>query len=161
MESSPIGSSTMSLGGLLHCKWKALHFFVCLSRHTATSSVDTQEIEKFSALANQWWDPRGPFAALHEMNGVRVPLVKEVARADLQHYGQVDDLRSLSGLKILDVGCGGGILSEVSLVHSYDLSFLFLFCIVFGSGWSRLLSCCLCMIIMLQSGKTAVVVLNL
>ncbi len=63
--------------------------------------LNTHNIENdfFQSLANHWWDENGPFQALHSMNLVRVPFIT-------QHLG------NLSGLKILDVGCGGGLLSE-------------------------------------------------
>lgn len=61
-------------------------------------NVDPNELAKFDALASRWWDARGEFRALHEMNPVRV--------------GYIDDRANLAGKHCLDVGCGGGILSE-------------------------------------------------
>ena len=75
------------------------------------SSVDSTEASKFVLTAKEWWDVDGVQKGLHAMNRVRVPFVKkallkeEMPRA----VGQ-----PLSGFSILDVGCGGGILSEVS-----------------------------------------------
>ncbi|MEX1266526.1 MAG: bifunctional 2-polyprenyl-6-hydroxyphenol methylase/3-demethylubiquinol 3-O-methyltransferase UbiG [Woeseia sp.] len=66
---------------------------------TATSkNVDTGEIAKFDALAANWWDPHGEFRPLHEINPLRLDYIRQRA--------------SLDGTRVLDVGCGGGILSE-------------------------------------------------
>ncbi len=62
------------------------------------SNVDPIEVEKFSQLASRWWDPNSEFKPLHEINPLRL--------------GYIDRLASLSGKMVLDVGCGGGILSE-------------------------------------------------
>jgi len=69
------------------------------------TSVDPGEIAKFSALAAQWWDQDGPFAALHRMNPARLAFVIEAA-ADLRAGP-----KPLSGVAALDVGCGGGLVS--------------------------------------------------
>ena len=61
-------------------------------------NVNPQEIEKFSALASRWWDPNGPQRPLHELNPVRLAYVRRT--------------RPLSNLRVLDVGCGGGLLTE-------------------------------------------------
>lgn len=66
-------------------------------------NVDTAELEKFSALANAWWDPTGPMRPLHAINPARTAWVKQLA--------------PLQGKKVLDVGCGGGLLTE-SLARS-------------------------------------------
>jgi len=62
------------------------------------SNVDAVEIEKFSALAHKWWDPNSEFRPLHEINPLRL--------------GYINNIVPLSGKTVLDVGCGGGILSE-------------------------------------------------
>lgn len=65
----------------------------------AMNNVDTQEVEKFNSLAYRWWDAEGELKTLHEVNPLRMDFIQ-------QHTG------ALNGLKVLDVGCGGGILSE-------------------------------------------------
>ncbi|HEY4646184.1 MAG TPA: bifunctional 2-polyprenyl-6-hydroxyphenol methylase/3-demethylubiquinol 3-O-methyltransferase UbiG [Steroidobacteraceae bacterium] len=65
---------------------------------SARRNVDTGEIAKFEALAQRWWDPKGEFRPLHELNPVRLGFIEE-------HV-------ALDGMAVLDVGCGGGILSE-------------------------------------------------
>jgi 2-polyprenyl-6-hydroxyphenyl methylase / 3-demethylubiquinone-9 3-methyltransferase len=76
----------------------------------AAGSVDQDEVARFSRLATQWWDTRGPMAALHKFNPVRLAYIRDRAA---EHFGR-DPARldSLAGLRVLDIGCGGGILSE-------------------------------------------------
>jgi 2-polyprenyl-6-hydroxyphenyl methylase/3-demethylubiquinone-9 3-methyltransferase len=77
---------------------------------TETSSVDAAEVAKFSAMADEWWDPAGKFAPLHKFSPVRLGFIRDVAA---EHFGR--DSRSLvpfGGLSLLDIGCGGGLLSE-------------------------------------------------
>ena len=61
-------------------------------------NVDHAEVRKFEELASRWWDPHSEFKPLHEINPLRL--------------GHIDELADLSGKHVLDVGCGGGILSE-------------------------------------------------
>jgi 2-polyprenyl-6-hydroxyphenyl methylase/3-demethylubiquinone-9 3-methyltransferase len=72
-----------------------------------TATADPAEIAKFSALAAEWWNPKGPFGALHRLNPVRLGFVRDVAR---DHFGSLRP-RPLEGLRILDLGCGGGLVS--------------------------------------------------
>jgi 2-polyprenyl-6-hydroxyphenyl methylase/3-demethylubiquinone-9 3-methyltransferase len=75
-----------------------------------SSSVDTAEIAKFSAMAEEWWDPTGKFAPLHKFNPVRLGFIRDTAAA---HFGRDSRaLRSFEGLSLLDIGCGGGLLCE-------------------------------------------------
>ncbi len=78
-----------------------------LQDHT---SVDPLEIEKFSAIAAEWWDPSGKFKPLHQLNPTRLGYIRDHAA---RHFGK-DPLsdQPLSGVTILDIGCGGGLLSE-------------------------------------------------
>jgi len=74
------------------------------------STVDAAEVERFAALATEWWDQRGKMAVLHRFNPVRLGFIKEAA---CRHLGRDSKrLDALAGLRILDIGCGGGILSE-------------------------------------------------
>lgn len=71
---------------------------------SASTNVDPSELEKFSALASRWWDPESEFKPLHAINPLRLGWIR-------QHAG------ALAGKKVLDVGCGGGILSESMAVE--------------------------------------------
>jgi 2-polyprenyl-6-hydroxyphenyl methylase / 3-demethylubiquinone-9 3-methyltransferase len=74
------------------------------------STVDEAEVERFSALASEWWDPRGKMAPLHKFNPVRLGYIRDQTTA---RFGRdPKQLGCLKGLRILDIGCGGGILSE-------------------------------------------------
>src|SRR4029077_4831011 len=75
-----------------------------------TSTVDEAEIERFNALAAGWWDPRGKMAPLHKFNPVRLAYIRDQAVA--RYKRDAKRLDCLKGLRILDIGCGGGILSE-------------------------------------------------
>lgn len=80
------------------------------------NSVDASEIELFSRLSSQWWDERGEFAMLHKMNPVRMEFIKQKLQEVQLEEGTPSVSSSatpLEGLNILDVGCGGGLLSEV------------------------------------------------
>ncbi len=76
----------------------------------ASATVDDAEVERFSRLAGEWWDPRGPMAALHKFNPVRLAYIRDRATAHFSHDPK--KLDCLGGLRILDIGCGGGILAE-------------------------------------------------
>lgn len=70
-------------------------------------TLDPAEIAKFSALAAQWWNPKGPFGALHRLNPVRLGFI----RATAQRHFATASRQPLAGLKTLDLGCGGGLVS--------------------------------------------------
>ena len=74
------------------------------------STVDDSEVARFSAMADQWWDPTGKFRPLHQLNPVRVGYIKE--RICARFDRDPKDPHALEGLRILDIGCGGGLLSE-------------------------------------------------
>lgn len=74
------------------------------------SSADAGEITRFAAWAEEWWNPDGPFATLHRLNPVRLSFIRErVCRMNGRDPGA--DL-PFAGLQVLDIGCGGGLLSE-------------------------------------------------
>jgi len=76
----------------------------------ADATVDVAEVRRFSRLAGEWWDPRGKMAVLHKFNPVRLAYIRDAA---CRQFGR--DARRppcLKGIRILDIGCGGGILSE-------------------------------------------------
>jgi 2-polyprenyl-6-hydroxyphenyl methylase/3-demethylubiquinone-9 3-methyltransferase len=80
---------------------------------TMTQNADPAELAKFGELAHRWWDPQGEFRPLHELNPLRL--------------AWIDGLAQLAGKRVLDVGCGGGILSEAmarlgATVTGIDLS---------------------------------------
>jgi 2-polyprenyl-6-hydroxyphenyl methylase/3-demethylubiquinone-9 3-methyltransferase len=74
------------------------------------SSVDRREVDQFNRLAATWWDVRGPMAPLHKLNPVRIAYIRDQAAARFNRDAK--KLDCLNGLRILDIGCGGGILSE-------------------------------------------------
>jgi 2-polyprenyl-6-hydroxyphenyl methylase/3-demethylubiquinone-9 3-methyltransferase len=77
---------------------------------TASSSVDPREVERFARMAATWWDPRGAMAPLHKLNPVRLAYVRD--RAAEQFGRDPKLLGCLKGLRVLDIGCGGGLLAE-------------------------------------------------
>lgn len=72
---------------------------------TQAKSVDNNEVEKFSAMADEWWDESGKFKPLHKFNPTRIKFMQEII---CHHFNQSD----LKGLDIVDIGCGGGLISE-------------------------------------------------
>ena len=76
----------------------------------ARSSIDPEDVARFSAIAAEWWDPEGKFAPLHVFNPVRLAFIREQA---LARFGRDRRARApFEGLRLLDIGCGGGLLSE-------------------------------------------------
>jgi 2-polyprenyl-6-hydroxyphenyl methylase/3-demethylubiquinone-9 3-methyltransferase len=73
-------------------------------------TIDQAEVERFSALASEWWNPRGKMAPLHKFNPVRIGYVRDQAAARFDRDAR--RLDSMQGLRMLDIGCGGGLLSE-------------------------------------------------
>jgi 2-polyprenyl-6-hydroxyphenyl methylase/3-demethylubiquinone-9 3-methyltransferase len=72
-----------------------------------STTTDPAEIAKFSALAAEWWNPKGPFGALHRLNPVRLQYIRDQA---LKHFGK-PARKPLDGVTTLDLGCGGGLVS--------------------------------------------------
>ena len=75
-----------------------------------STTLDPAEVEKFSKMAAEWWNPHGQFGVLHVFNPVRLTYVKEQACARFAR--DPFDSRPFSGLRFLDIGCGGGLLTE-------------------------------------------------
>ena len=73
------------------------------------TSANKKEIEKFSKIANEWWDPEGKFKPLHKFNPIRIKYIKENIINSLKLKNKT---KSLHGVNILDIGCGGGLLCE-------------------------------------------------
>ena len=73
------------------------------------NSINKKEIEKFSKIAEEWWDPNGKFKPLHNFNPIRINYIKENIVKDFNIRSLNNPLKNI---KILDIGCGGGLLSE-------------------------------------------------
>ena len=73
------------------------------------SSINKKEIEKFSKMANEWWDPNGKFKPLHKFNPIRIKYIKENI---INNFNLKNKQKPLQKIEILDIGCGGGLLSE-------------------------------------------------
>jgi 2-polyprenyl-6-hydroxyphenyl methylase / 3-demethylubiquinone-9 3-methyltransferase len=81
-----------------------------LSDVLAAATVDAAEVDRFSRLAGEWWDPRGKMAVLHTFNPVRIAWIRDAA---CRRFGRnASRPPCLDGLRILDIGCGGGLLCE-------------------------------------------------
>ena len=72
-------------------------------------TINKKEIDKFSKLADEWWDPEGKFKPLHNFNPVRLKYIKDTI---VKKFGNKSKILPLKDIKILDIGCGGGLLSE-------------------------------------------------
>lgn len=80
------------------------------SPQTRRSTIDAGEVERFSALAAEWWNPAGKFRPLHKFNPVRLAYIRDQVAA---RFGRDPrEARPFEGLRFLDIGCGGGLLSE-------------------------------------------------
>lgn len=80
----------------------------------AASTIDTEEVAQFTAIASEWWDERGKFAPLHRLNPTRIAYIRHAIEA---HFGRLtgtsgDLATPLNNLSLLDVGCGGGLICE-------------------------------------------------
>ena len=73
------------------------------------NSVNKKEIEKFSKMAAEWWNPKGKFKPLHKFNPIRIKYIKENIINDFKLNNKTKPLEKID---ILDIGCGGGLLSE-------------------------------------------------
>lgn len=85
-----------------------------MSNSVNAKSVDPEEIAHFTAMADEWWDETGKFKPLHKFNPIRIGYIRDRVVA---HFGRATDdtivkLKPFEGLRFLDIGCGGGLLSE-------------------------------------------------
>ena len=74
-----------------------------------TSTINKKEIEKFSRIAEEWWDPTGKFKPLHKFNPIRISYIKEKI---INSFKLENSDKPLQKIRLLDIGCGGGLLSE-------------------------------------------------
>ena len=74
-----------------------------------TNTINKEEIEKFSKIADEWWDPSGKFKPLHKFNPIRISYIKD---SIINIFKIKNENKPLERIKILDIGCGGGLLSE-------------------------------------------------
>jgi 2-polyprenyl-6-hydroxyphenyl methylase/3-demethylubiquinone-9 3-methyltransferase len=81
-----------------------------MQENTNNNTIDQDEVSRFAAMASEWWDPNGKFKPLHKFNPVRITYIKEKI---CEHFDRdINAHDALKGLRILDIGCGGGLLSE-------------------------------------------------
>ena len=74
-----------------------------------TNTINKKEIEKFSRIADEWWDPLGKFKPLHKFNPIRIKYIKDNL---IEHFNLKKNNQPFKNLQLLDIGCGGGLLSE-------------------------------------------------
>ena len=74
-----------------------------------TSTINKEEIEKFTRIAEEWWNPTGKFKPLHKFNPIRIQYIRD---SIIEKLKIKDKKKPLNKIKILDIGCGGGLLSE-------------------------------------------------
>ena len=86
-----------------------MHLNCYVNKLLFMNSVNSQEIQKFSKIAEEWWNPNGKFKPLHKFNPIRISYIKE----DIIKTFKINQKKTpLKNIKILDIGCGGGLLSE-------------------------------------------------
>ena len=73
------------------------------------NTINKKEIEKFSMLSKEWWDPEGKFMPLHKFNPIRIKYIRDNI---IEHFKITQKIKPFKKLNILDIGCGGGLLSE-------------------------------------------------
>lgn len=80
-----------------------------LKKPVRKSTIDADEIAQFDSLGDKWWDESGPMRPLHRLNPVRMEYIRRMVS---DHFDLPDTVKSLQGIKIADIGCGGGIVAE-------------------------------------------------
>jgi 2-polyprenyl-6-hydroxyphenyl methylase/3-demethylubiquinone-9 3-methyltransferase len=90
-----------------------------MAETTRATSVDDAEMAKFARMAAEWWDPNGKFAPLHKFNPVRLMFIRDLAAERFKRDGRA--LKPFEGLTLLDIGCGGGLLSEPMARLGFDV----------------------------------------
>ena len=79
-----------------------------MQQHPA-ATLDPREVGQFSTLAAEWWDPNGKFKPLHKLGPARIGYLRDEI---MRHFGRTGADRPLSGLRVMDIGCGGGLVAE-------------------------------------------------
>ena len=79
---------------------------------SSQSSVDPEELNRFRRLSTLWWNETGEFAPLHSLNQLRIPFIRDQILQSSSNLSS-NTLKPLNGFQLLDIGCGGGILTEV------------------------------------------------
>ena len=74
-----------------------------------SNTINKKEIEKFTKMADEWWNPNGKFKPLHKFNPIRIEYIRDKS---IEHFKIKNKSLPLKNLNILDIGCGGGLLSE-------------------------------------------------
>ena len=75
----------------------------------SNNTINKEEVEKFNKIAEEWWNPNGKFKPLHKFNPIRIEYIKNNIIKD---FNISPNHKPLNGISILDIGCGGGLLSE-------------------------------------------------
>ena len=86
-----------------------IHLNCYVHKSSIMNSINKKEIEKFSKIAEEWWDPKGKFKPLHNFNPIRIKYIKDNI---LKDFNVKSSEKPFKNMKILDIGCGGGLLSE-------------------------------------------------
>ena len=75
----------------------------------SNNTINKKEVEKFNKIAEEWWDPNGKFKPLHKFNPIRIEYIKNNV---MDNFNLSSDIKPFKGISVLDIGCGGGLLSE-------------------------------------------------